>query len=194
MAKASPSNLCEAARAGDLNALKRAIQAGADLNAGQLANGSTGHAPLVLAAGQGHMECVRALLEAGAAVDARGWHGETAAMMAAASEHRDCLSALIEAGADVNARSLDGKTPAMWLAKFSAIEDSPCLRLLIAAGADLHPTDHHGRTAATHAKIGGKPWMCALIMRHIAALAESQKLSRALSKKGGRPASQALRM
>lgn len=34
MAKASPSNLCEAARAGDLNALKRAIQAGADLNAG----------------------------------------------------------------------------------------------------------------------------------------------------------------
>ena len=65
MAEPSFSDLCEAARVGDLEALKRAIQEGADLNAGQLANGSTGHAPLVLAAGQGHLECVRALLEAG---------------------------------------------------------------------------------------------------------------------------------
>lgn len=72
MANPSPSDLCEAARAGDLGALKRAIAAGADLNVGQLANGSKGHAPIVLAAGQGYVECVRALLAAGAAADGAG--------------------------------------------------------------------------------------------------------------------------
>ena len=183
MAKPSLSDLCEAAKAGDLSALKRAISAGAELNAGELSNGSK-QVPLVLAAMGNHVDCVEELLAAGAAVDATGGDRITATMIAAAHEHRECLAVLIKAGADVNARAWDGMTPAMWVARFSGMEDSPCLRILIDAGADLRPADSLRRTAATHAKIGCKPMMSAFIKSHVAAFAESKKLAKVLARSG----------
>ncbi len=193
MAIPSPTDLCEAAHAGDLDALKRAIAAGANLDAGQIAN-SARQVPLVLAAGKRHVDCIRALLEAGAAVDAADWRGTTAAMIAAFHESQECLSVLIAAGADVNLRDRHGMTAAMLVARYGAQEDSPCLRMLIEAGADLRPADMARRTAATHAKIGGKPQMSAFIKSHIAALAERKKIAKAMAAKAKAPKRPPLRM
>jgi ankyrin repeat protein len=54
----------------------------------------------------GVVPAARALLEAGASVDAvETWRGQTALMWAAAEGHADMVRALIAAGADKNARS-----------------------------------------------------------------------------------------
>ena len=62
-------SLLDLSRHGDLKAVERAIQRGGDVNA----RTAQGHTPLTLAAREGHLEVVRALLRAGADVDAVAW-------------------------------------------------------------------------------------------------------------------------
>ena len=70
--------------------------------------------PLILAAHKGHGAAVRALLAAGAAVNARGKGGMTALMAAAGSAGRASIVAeLLRAGADASAASDGGMTAAL---------------------------------------------------------------------------------
>jgi len=93
------------------------------------------------------LECVNALITAGADVNARSRLGDTALMYATTST--DCVKALIAAGADVNAKTGKG-----WTALLSAVSkgNTDCVKALIAAGADINAQDDEGGTAFTWAK------------------------------------------
>ena len=68
------SELHEAAFSGNLEALKECLQT--DFNASEPDPGWGGRAPLHIASGQGHLDCVTLLLDAGAQVNAvtdAGW-------------------------------------------------------------------------------------------------------------------------
>lgn len=106
---ASPDlRLHEAAMAGDLQAAQRLIEAGADLNAREPANGST---PLITAATFGSTEVAIALIEAGANLDQRNNDGSTALLTAAFLCRTEIVAALLAAGADRTIRNNAGSTP-----------------------------------------------------------------------------------
>ena len=60
--------------------------------------------PLSIASGLNHVECVKAILAAGADVNERSEEATrgTALMEAASRGHTECVEILVEAGADVN--------------------------------------------------------------------------------------------
>jgi len=170
-------DLCGAVQHGDVVGVAKAIELGADVDAGEFQGAAC--VPMILAAMGGHAQCLRLLMDAGAVIDAEGSRGETAAMWSASKGDRDCLAALIAAGADVNARDWQGMTVAMWAARHGA-DKASCLNMLVQAGADLRPADSMRRTAATHAKIAGYPAMASFIKAQIATLDERKKIAKAL--------------
>jgi ankyrin repeat protein len=64
----------------------------------------TGETALHLAAGEGHLEIVKLLLEHGADVNAKTAY-ETALHLAAGEGHLEIVKLLLEHGADVNAKT-----------------------------------------------------------------------------------------
>ncbi|GLG97476.1 NF-kappa-B inhibitor cactus [Gryllus bimaculatus] len=88
--------------------------------------------------GLGHVACVSALLEAGAAVDRCSPKGETPLHAAASWGRADCLEALLRAGADASARNRQGAT-ALHLAVLSGQEDA--IRVLLQVGGGEHSHD-----------------------------------------------------
>jgi ankyrin repeat protein len=68
---------------------------------------------MVYAAGNGHTECVRVLLEAGADVNARYSNELTALMWASAYGHVATVRFLLTRGADATLRDNRGKTAMM---------------------------------------------------------------------------------
>jgi len=106
---AGDEGLLEAASAGDPRKVAAAIAAGADLAGADAESGSTA---LHFAADRGALDCVAALLEAGAAVDAADADGATPLACAALCGHADVVVALLAAGADPEAEDHDGETAA----------------------------------------------------------------------------------
>ena len=144
------AELTQAADDGDLPSLRAALAAGARVEA---RNGNGWHS-LALAAEGGHAECLTALIQAGAPLDAvlhgygwkanpKGW-GWRAAAFAARCGSLECLRLLADAGAAMDVRQDEGKTPLMM-----AIEGKhfDCAAWLIKAGVDLDLRDREGRTA-----------------------------------------------
>ena len=152
--------LTEAAMAGNLDAFKLLVAAGASLTAGPAALG--------LALRAGCMECAGVLmkaypeplisgtlinsgpptgpalgtpvfLEQGARIDARDPNGRSLLMLAAASEAMpvDSVKALLARNVDVNERTATGDT-ALKLARRHG--DTPIVKLLLDAGAQDEPT------------------------------------------------------
>ncbi|HEX6993378.1 MAG TPA: ankyrin repeat domain-containing protein [Gammaproteobacteria bacterium] len=72
---------------------------------------SGGLTPLLFAAREGCLECVRILLDAGADIDLPDPDGITPLIMAVANMHFDVAAHLVEAGADVNRWDWWGRTP-----------------------------------------------------------------------------------
>lgn len=99
--------LHEAVVRGDLEGLRRQIDAGADLNAREPSGGSS---PLITAATFGQTEAARALIEAGADVDQQNDDGSTALITAAFFGRTDIVEMLLEAGADKSIRNSTGST------------------------------------------------------------------------------------
>ncbi len=84
----------------------------------------------------GDVETVRALLDAGADVEARTEDGHTALMLAAAGSHEGIVRALLDAGADVNAKDYEGYTALkMATVRISKSHTTEIAALLRAAGA-----------------------------------------------------------
>jgi ankyrin repeat protein len=115
-----------------------------------------GETPLMTSSRTGTLPGVKALLAAGANVNAKeSYRGETALMWAVAENHADIAKVLIDAGADVNARSTfydfnfrkvasggtqavyfrGGLTPLLFASRQGAVEAA---EVLIAAGADVN--------------------------------------------------------
>lgn len=111
-----------------------------------VASKAFGEVPLMFcpSAHSGGGACARALLQAGADVDARNSTGYTALILAAIEGKPDCVRALLQHNANVDATSNSG---------FTALGLCPpthrgfmCARLLVAHGANVDVRDHEGCT------------------------------------------------
>jgi hypothetical protein len=94
--------------------------------------------PLILASAYGPVDVVRALVDAGANVNAREARGMTPLMYAAATDHGDIEIAklLVARGADVHVKTPEGESALDWARKSGA---TPLVALLQTAGATAAP-------------------------------------------------------
>ena len=101
-----PDALHRAARAGDIEGLKRALAAGVDVDA----RDGRGWTALMHAVNQGWTLLVPVLLQGAAVVDMRAPDGATALFMAAVHGHTEIAALLMKAGADISIRGPQGQT------------------------------------------------------------------------------------
>jgi ankyrin repeat protein len=134
-----------AAMKGDVLALQKLQEAGADLNAKVKLSDSVaavrGDTPLHLAAREGKVPAVAFLLFRGADVRAKNERGVTPLHMAA--DQPQIALQLIEAGADVSVTDQTGRTPLHWAANDP---DGVSTQVLLNHGAKTSAVDHDGRT------------------------------------------------
>ena len=102
------SDVWAAAGQGDLEAIKKHVSAGTDLNAKEPGGGST---PLMVAALFGRTKAVGLLIEKGATLDVRNNDGSTALHMAAFFCHTETVELLLAKGANINVRNQRSETP-----------------------------------------------------------------------------------
>ncbi len=100
-----------AAMNGNLRKVKESYAEGVDINATAGFEGCTVSPALIEAAGGGHLEVVKFLLDKGADINVRSWNSnETPIMSATWSGHAKVIKVFIEKGADVNAVDSKGRT------------------------------------------------------------------------------------
>lgn len=133
-----------AARHGDLVAVNAELTRGTNVNTPD----KHGRRALALAAGSGHIQVVRTLLQAGAEVNGchiggsealSGEMGWTPLMAASRGGRTEIAALLLKTGADVNARNSQGETALMQAISSGSVET---VRLLLEHGAD--PKAHTG--------------------------------------------------
>ncbi len=157
-------SLADAAKAGDLDAVKTMLTGGGDVNAAHgdgmtalhwaasrgdapmtqmlLSAGANLRAttrlgaitPLHLASQGGHATVVAALIAAGAESNAATSSGATALMLAARAGSTDTVTRLVETGADVNAKENGFGQTALMIA--AGLDRADVVRLLLSKGAD----------------------------------------------------------
>ena len=98
----------QAAKTGNIKAVKQHLDAGADVNAKDDKFGLT---PLHFAAGRGNKEVVELLIAKGVDVNAKNNRGGTPLHL---PNNKEIAELLIANGADVNAKDEDGETPLDW--------------------------------------------------------------------------------
>lgn len=99
--------------------------------------------PLHFAVEYGAADLARALLDAGASVDARNFVSETPLHFAAKKNHVDLARMLLDAGAVVDAKDDEGKTP---LHKACESGNVAVAGALIEAGANMYARNRYGTT------------------------------------------------
>ncbi len=118
---------------------------------------------LTLAAGQGHIETLRLLLENWVktyGADGRDDHGRTTLMYAAAAGDTDTMRDLVQEGAPVNARTHTGATALM----FAAHEGhADAVALLLEMEADTTAANNNGDTALSLAQEQGHDAIVAML-------------------------------
>lgn len=134
--------LAEAARAGALGAVNTLLRQGADPNVYGTRSGFT---PLHLAAKNQHPAVVRALLAAGAEVDAHNQWGQTPLWLVAWQDwqgNTEIAHILVAHGADVDRADDKGHTPLHMAARAG---HKPMVGYLLAQGADPNHLNDRGR-------------------------------------------------
>ena len=131
----------------------------------------------MLAARNGHVECVVALVEKGGAeLNLANQNDEwTALMFAARDGYADCVSELIRSGADLNRCMKDGLTALGIAAHFDKTE---CIKALVEAGAEFANAD--GETALNLAKSDAAK-AALLVLVKAAGDGDAQELARLLA-------------
>jgi len=104
-------DLFEAASKGNLDAIKKHIAAGTDLN--QKDPNPTGNKDdaLGMAAAFGHTNVAKALIEAGADINSRNKNGDTPLHISSFLCYTEIVQSLLDKGADKNARNNAGSKP-----------------------------------------------------------------------------------
>ena len=129
-----------AAGYGNLPAVRALLESGEDVNKGEPRFGQTA---LHFAAYKAEPVTLKALIEAGADVNAQDSQGCTSLSFAAQQDNPMIVMELIKAGADVNLARPDGGTP-LHMAVQNGREG--CAAMLIQAGADVHGRTDTGMT------------------------------------------------
>jgi ankyrin repeat protein len=152
--------LIDAARVGDHAAVRRMIQARADVNA----KSPDGTTALHWAAQRNDRTLVEMLVRAGAKADVKNDYGATPMSEAAVYGSVALLAVLLEAGADVESPNGDGQTALMLVARTSNIEAA---RLLLKHGANVNATEtFRGQTALMWAAAQRQPEMVRELVAH----------------------------
>lgn len=144
------THLFNAAAIGDIIQIRALLQGGADCNS----RNSDGASLLMLAAGAGHLETVKVLIELGTEVNATDPLGWTALMKALYNHELnrgfpEIVSTLIGAGADIETQIGYGTRPLMLAAGYG---EAGVVDVLLKAGADVRAKNEGGRTALMMAK------------------------------------------
>lgn len=134
--------LFAAVSGGDAAALKKALKAGANVNALD----STSRGALGLAARSGNVQMATALLDAGATIDAPDPIGFTPLMEAARDGKLDMVRLLAGRGADVKRRAAANGLEMTALHLAAAAGSKELVELLVARGADIDARDIEGAT------------------------------------------------
>lgn len=130
-ATAAAPGVAAAARTGDIEAVKKELAAGANVNAPE----ADGTSALLWAAYQSSPELVQLLLKAGADVNAANSFGVTPLLQAARYGDAATISELLKAGADLKKAERDGETPLMAAARAGSVA---AVKSLIEHGADVN--------------------------------------------------------
>ncbi|WP_242443362.1 ankyrin repeat domain-containing protein [Sphingobium sp. LB126] len=145
--------LFDAAAMGRTDMVAPLLAAGADIDAYD----ERGFTPLILAAYDGHLDTVNALLDHKAnACKPDVSQGNTAQMGVAFKGEDQIAARLLQAGCDVNARNRQGQTALMMASMF---DRKAQVDMLIAAGARRDLADTSGRTASSVARDQGNDAM-----------------------------------
>ncbi|SVB74620.1 uncharacterized protein METZ01_LOCUS227474 [marine metagenome] len=147
----------DAAKAGNIEAVKQHLAAGADVNA----KNEGGLTPLHPAAYEGHMEIVELLIAKGADVNTKDVDGLTSLHFAASNGHKDVVELLIAEGADVNAKAADGEMP---LHRATVYGNKEIVELLIANDAYVKAENKYGGTPLHEATMVGHKEIAELLI------------------------------
>ncbi|CAI8028796.1 Ankyrin-3, partial [Geodia barretti] len=132
------TELHNAAERGDVEAVERLLSTSVNVNS---RTEDEGHTALRLASWKGHVEVVRLLLKAGAAVFIPDKCCRTPLYWASVRGHRAVVEQLLENGADVSICSEDGLSP-LYVA--SQEGHSEVVDVLVKAGADVNQATTEG--------------------------------------------------
>jgi ankyrin repeat protein len=138
---AGESPLLDAAKNGNVRAVRTLIQQKADVNAAA----PDGTTPLHWAANRDNVEAVDLLLRAGAKAQAANRYGVTPLHLASTIGSAAVIERLLKAGANPNQALPDGETPLMTAARAGKPD---AIKALVAAGADVrYKEPSKGQTA-----------------------------------------------
>ena len=138
----------DAAKSGDIAALKQLIAAGANVNAKDQYGGTA----LMYAAIHDNAAAVDLLLNNHADINATTGDGVTALELAAHYGDAQAARQLVTRGANVNLRAGDGSTALHQAARGGSLE---IIRLLVEHGANLNAAEHEGFTPLQYAAAKG---------------------------------------
>ena len=180
-----PLEIFRSAERGELQKVVKWLRKGGLVSAlcsASARNGLASTASLLhVAAGCGHLEMVRVLLNRGASVDLPSSLGATALMYAADNGHHFILFVLLEHSADPDLQSSDGRTALMMAAGEQGQEtegntalmmatmeqgQEACVQTLLRAKADTELLDENGETALQWAESSGHTSIAKLIRQH----------------------------
>ena len=129
--RAMNAGLVDAARLGDVGAMRELLDAGADVNAVVPGDGS----PLIAAARRGDMRAVQLLLDRGADVTLEVSGDGNPLIAAARGGHVEIVTLLLNRGADVDHVVAGDENPLIQACETGRLE---VVKLLIARGADVN--------------------------------------------------------
>ena len=134
------------------------VAAGAHIESSNAA----GQCAMTLAAQQGHVDVITALISLGAGCNVADKKGFTPLMACCWTGHLDCVEALLHGRADVNQAKCDGGTPLL----IASQQGHPAvLEALIRRGADVNKSKTNGDTPLLIASLLGHSTVVSVLIR-----------------------------